>query len=269
MTSHAASVFEEKSRGGIASRGGKSKMKSRRRVGAGASSSKSSVMPALSLTLSDALNGLRNNETRITSEVKGIGGKVSMDTKVSYPAELVAAFRGLFPASRTYDFEMHQVTSIASSSGGSTVGFVALSPSVASYSEWTALSALFDEVKGISTSIDLCTTQLSTNALGIVDMVLAVDEQDLSSIPTSYVSVYRLAESKTFCAQLGTGGSGRHRQVRKLTSREWCQVSAPASASPLGGLIGCWVYANSGLFAMSIIVFTVSSITRARFRNRA
>jgi hypothetical protein len=270
MTSHdSRQSFEEKKETRSAWSGPKSKKKSARK--GRHSPSKSSVMPSsksVSLTLLDALNGLRNNETKVTSEVKGLGGKVSQATSISYPPELVAAFRGLFPASREYDFQMHQVLTVSSSAGGATLGFVALSPTVASYGEWSALSSLFDEVKGISSSIDLCTTQLTTNAIGVQDMVLALDEQNISSVPASYLSVFRLAESKTFCAPLGTGGSGRHRQVRRLTPRTWCQTSAPASTSPMGGLAGCWVYGNSGLFPVSIAVFTASSITTARFRNR-
>jgi hypothetical protein len=212
---------------------------------------------------------MRNNETRVTSEVKGLGGKIVMETKTSFPPELVAAFRGLFGAGREYNFQMHQVLTISSSAGGGTLGFVALSPSVASYGEWTALAALFDEVVGLASSIDLCTSQLTTNAIGVQDMVLALDEQNLSTDPASYLSVFRLAQSVTFCASLGTGGSGRHRQVRRLTSRSWCSTTTPYSVSPVGGLIGCWVYGNSGIFPSSIGVFTVSSITVARFRNRA
>jgi hypothetical protein len=191
-----------------------------------------------------------------------------METKTSYPPELLMAFRGLFPAGRTYSFQMHQVLTISSSAGGATLGFVAISPSVASYGEWSAISSLFDEVVGSSSKIDLCTVLTPSAAVPPVDMCLAFDEQDLSSVPASYLSVYRLAESKTFVAQLGTGGSGRHSQSRKFTSRSWCNTATPYSTSPIGGLIGCWVYANSGLFGVSLPAFTASSITVARLRNR-
>lgn len=222
-----------------------------------------------SVQVEDAIRGLRNNETRVTSEVKGLAGKISMSTKVSYPAELLAAFRGLFGSTREYDFQMHQVLSVASSSGGGTLGFVAISPSVASYGEWTALAALFDEVKGISTSISWCTLYQPAAFATVTDMVLALDEQNLSTDPASYLSVFRLAGVKTFVSQLGDGGSGRHMQTHRFASRAWCATPVPYSTSPMGGLIGCWVYGNAGLFATSVSIATISSITRARFRCRA
>jgi hypothetical protein len=221
------------------------------------------------LKLEDAIRGLRNNETRVTSEVKGVAGKVSSETRVTYPAELVAAFRGLFGANRTYDFQLHQVLNVVSSAGGATLGFVAISPSVASYAEWTALAALFDECKGMSSHIDWNTAIPVGSVVQLPTVILAFDEQNLSSDPASTLAVYRLAESKTFVPQLSTGGSGQFRLDRKFTSRSWCNTSTPYSQSPVGGLIGCWVYGNSQLFTVTTTVAVISSITRARFRNRA
>jgi hypothetical protein len=261
--------FEMKSRHGSAYGSGKSKKKIFPRKAESHSSSEISVGARPLLQVANAIAALRNNETRVTSECKGINGKVTMESKVSYPAELVAAFRGLFPASKEYLFQLHQVLTISSSAGGGTLGFVAISPSVASYGEWSALAALFDEVKGVSTSIDLVTNQLTTNAIGVQAMVLALDEQNLSTDPASYLSVYRLSESKTFAASLGDNGSGRHVQSRRFTSRSWCNTATPYSTSPIGGLIGCWVYGNSGIFPASVSAFTASSWTAAMFRNRA
>jgi len=225
--------------------------------------------PTLSGGLAEAIRGLRNNETKVTSEVKGLGGKVMMETKVTYPPELVAAFRGLFRSGREYDFQMHQVLTVSSSSGGGTLGFVAISPSVASYGEWSALAALFDECVGVSSQIDWCTLYQSSAFNTVSDMALAFDEQNLSTDPASYLAVYRLAESQTFVSQLGAGGSGRHTQRHRMATRYWCATSTPYSVSPIGGLIGCWVYGNSGLFPTSVGIATISSITRLKLRCRA
>jgi hypothetical protein len=231
----------------------------------------SSPTKSLALSVSAAILGLRNNESRVVSEVKGLGGKVTMSTKVSYPPELIAAFRGMFGSSRVYEFQMHQVLTVSSSAGGGALGFVAISPTVASYGEWTALQALFDEAKAVYSEINW-TTILITSGFTNADMVLAFDEQNLTSDPSSYLSVYRLASSKCFVSQLGDAGSGRHFQSHTFATRGWCDTataSPPYSVSPMGGFIGCWVYGNSGLFPTSVAVATISSITVGKFRCRA
>lgn len=221
-------------------------------------------------TVRDAFRALSNNETRMTSEVKGAAGKVVSVTKMTYPAELVTALRGLFSSSKGYTFEMHQVLDVSSSAGGGTLGFVALSPSVASYGEWTALAALFDEVKGLSTSISWNNAlQPTVAAVTPATICMAVDEQDLSTDPSSTLAVYRLAGSQVFVSQFAAGGSGTHHMHRQLASRYWCDTATPFSQSPIGGLIGCWVYGNDGLFPASTVVAHVFSKTVARFRCRA
>jgi len=220
------------------------------------------------LSIAQAVNGLRNNETRVTAEVKGLGGKVTSQTKITYPAELLAAFRGLFGSTREYTFQMHQVLDVVSSSGGSTLGFVAISPSVASYGEWSALSSLFDEVKATESRIAWMSA-ISLASASNVTIFLAVDEQNLNTDPASALSVFRLAGSNVFQSLLGEGGSGKHTQSHVFASRSWCDTAVPYSTSPIGGMIGCWVYGNDGLFATSTTIAHVASDTIIRLRCRA
>jgi len=229
------------------------------------------LQPAFSMQVADAVQALRNNETRILSEVKSSSGKITMDTKVSYPTELVAAFRGLFGAGREYDFQMHYITTQTSDAGGGLLGSITINPSVTSFAEWTALSALFDEVKGISSECTFLTLNDSgTTGGAMADMVMAFDDiRVASSAPASTLTVYRLAESVTWVMDKGDAGSGKHRQLRKLTPRAYCATSTPFSVAPVGGLAGGWSFGNSGLFAVSTAVATVFIIVRARFRNRA
>jgi len=216
------------------------------------------------MTLIDAVRTLRNNETRVVTELKGKESKATL----SYPPDLVMAMRGLFTSRRTYKFQLHQVLDVVSSSGGSTLGFVAISPSVASYGEWSALSSLFDEVKAKSTKIDWMSALSLASAVNVT-VTLAVDEQNLNTDPSATLAVYRLAESQNFQSLLGAGGSGKHSQSHTFASRAWCNVVTPFSQSPLGGMIGCWVYGNDGLFATSTTIAHVFSITVAAFRCRA
>lgn len=206
----------------------------------------------------------------MTNEVKTLKGVV-MDTKVSYPPELVAAFRGLFGAGKTYDFQMHNNSTQTSTAGGGLLGSITVNPSVTSFAEWSALSSLFDEVVGISSSLDwLSILPAGLSGQTMSDMVLAFDETLLaSSAPASALAVYRLAESKTFVTQLCEGGSGRHRQVRRFVPRAYASIANPATIAPFSGLNGAWVFGNSGLLPVSTATATLYLIVRARFRCRA
>jgi hypothetical protein len=223
-----------------------------------------------SIGVEDAVRALRNNETKLTTEVKGISGKLSTETKTIYPSELVTAMRGMFGSTREYQFELHQMLTIQSSSGGGALGFVAISPTIASYGDWTALAALFDEVKGRWSDIHLANIQVPLGAaVTAATMILAFDEQNLTTDPSSTLAVYRLASSRVFHAQLCEGGGGHHSQKHTFASRSWCATATPYSVAPMGGLIGCWVYGNNGLFPSTVQLFTVASRTRALFRCRA
>jgi hypothetical protein len=221
------------------------------------------------MSVIDAVDALRNNETRVVSETKGLAGKMTMETKVSYPAELLAAMRGLFPASREYEFQMHYVTTQTSSAGGSLLGSETINPAVTSFAEWSALSSLFDEVKAVSTSMRFCSLIFPTAALPPLTMVMAFDETLIaSSAPASFLSVFRLAESKSWSLDHGDSGSGCHTQVRKCTSRSWCITATPVSTSPIGGMSGAWVFGNSGLAGASAASATTLMIVRTKLRNR-
>jgi hypothetical protein len=217
----------------------------------------------LKFSLSKAVGMLRNNETKLTTEVKGSG----MKTSISYPAELIGALRGMFPASKTYRFELHNIESQTTTAGGGFLGAIALSPSVTSYGEWTALSALFDEVKAESSKIHFVGTTLSNSLPSPI--MLALDEQNLNTPPATYLQVARLAESKSFHSLDGDNGSGRHSQSRFLCSRSWCNTATPYSQSPVGGCIGAWVFANGTIMTVSTTYFIVDFTLVVRLRCRA
>lgn len=224
---------------------------------------------APSFQLTAALSALRNNETRVTTEVKLITGKSSMETKVSYPQELLTAFRGMFGAGKTYDFELHYPSTQTSSAAGSLLGSIAFDPGATSWAEWSTLSALFDECKALSSYICFNSTYNATNT-ALVPMVMAVDEvQTGSGAPSSITAIIRLAGSVTWIMSLGTAGSGRFKQSRKLGSRGWCSTSYPSSVQPMGGFAGRWSFGNSAVFPDSTSIAFVDLRLRAKFRNRA
>jgi hypothetical protein len=206
---------------------------------------------------------LRNNETKLTMEVKGSGSK----TVVTYPPELIGALCGMFPASKEYRFELHNIESQTTTAGGGFLGAIALSPSVTSYGEWTALAALFDEVKAAKSSIHFVAA-LATGYL-TSPIMLALDEQNLNTPPGTYLTVARLAESVSFNSFAGDQGSGRHSQHRVLCDRAWCNTATPYSQSPVGGCIGAWVFGNGVIMSATTTYFVVDFTLTVRLRCRA
>jgi len=223
--------------------------------------------------VTDAVRALRNNETKSTNEVKGPGGSVLMESKITYPSELVAAFRGLFGAGKEYDFQLHNVSTQTSTAGGGLLGSITVNPSVTSFAEWSALSSLFDEVVGISTRIEflsLIGPAYTSSGATQADMVMAFDHTLLaSSAPASVLAVYRLADSRTWVAQAAAGGSLKHSQRSRIIPRVYASIATPATVAPFSGIHGGWAFGNSGLFPVSLGVATLFLTVRARFRCRA
>jgi hypothetical protein len=229
---------------------------------------KAEVRPRVSPStqVADAVNALRNSETRLTVEVKGMAGKLSTETKTTYPPELLKGMRSLFGSNREYLFELHNTSQQVTSGGGALAMFQSCSPAVESFSEWSALSALFDEVK-------LHSSRIEWLALGVyatqMSMMMAFDEQNLTSVPTSFLQVFRLAGSRGFHGVMCDNGSGRHTRKHKALPRTWCSVATPATQSPLGGMVGAWVYYNGNVGPASTVVALVNFVAVARLRCRA
>jgi len=218
-----------------------------------------------------ALCGLRNNETRVTTEVKLANGKVGSETKVVYAPELLAAFKSMFPSTRTYDFQLHSSFTVSTSAGGAALDVSPISPLATTYGEWSPLSVLFDEVMGVSSTVQYVSI-LALNGGGgatSVPLCLAFDEQNINAAPTSYTQVYRLAQSKCFQAQLCDHGSGTHVQKHRFASRDWAGTATPAIQSPPAGMVGAWMLANGAVFPASTQVALFNQTVVARFRCRA
>jgi len=229
--------------------------------------------PALDL-VQNALCALRNNEVKVTREVKApsLGGIISGTsvTTVDYPKELVAAFRGMFGALKEYRFQMVVVTPLTTTSGGALIGAISLSPSVSSYAEWTALSALFDEVKAIGSKIVLASTNAPASATSAFEMpmVIACDHVNLSSTPASTLAVVRLAESSTFNTTLCVRPYVKTVKFAD-SERLWSITGTPYSQAPLGGCIGTWSYANQSVGGGSTLYLSAITRTYVKLRCRA
>jgi hypothetical protein len=188
-----------------------------------------------------------------------------------FDQNVLKALRGMFGSSRNYDFLLHTQFTITSSGGGSMGDVSPIDPSHSTYGEWTALAALFDEVKAVSTYVEIMgyTSPASLAPALPVSFALAMDEQNDNTAASSYSATYRLAGSNTFVLPYGDNGSGRHYQFHKFATRWWCNTATPASASPVAGMVGCWTLYNGNVGTAGTNYGLFNQVVRARFRCRA
>jgi hypothetical protein len=216
---------------------------------------------SLSLDLvTSALTMLNNNALRI-SETKGTATEV----RVIYPPEILAGVRGLFPAGRSYSFQMHAFGTFATVGGGVFSGTVDWSPSVTTFAEWTALAALFDEVKLVRSNLHLTSAFGPTSTAIIFQMVIAPEFGP--SLAAAYTSVQRLAQSSYHHPVLDF----KTKKISaKIPSRDWATTGTPAGTSGMiAGCLGRWVYASNIVGTASIAYYFHGLDNIVRFRMRA
>ncbi len=220
-----------------------------------------------SMDLCGAVTALELNAIRKMTE-----SKTGMVTEVTYPPEILRVARGLFPAGRTYDFQLHASGTIASTAGGVVNTRISWDPSVVSYTEWSALAALFDEVVFMGSQIDITSAYGPTSTAIVVQYQIAPDRDGISGASPSYTTVQRLAESEPFHSYTMAGKPGVFTKVHRMPygTRPYATTAVPggASGSPAGAL-GQFSIASNIVTTPSINVLFWSLKTLLRFRNRA
>jgi hypothetical protein len=215
--------------------------------------------------VTSAVNMLQNNAV-LTTEVKG---ERSL-TSVSYPRELVQAARGLFKAGKQYSFEIHASSNLASNGAGSLNQTISWSPSTTTFAEWSALAALFDEVKLSKAHIDITSAFGPTSTAIIVQMIVAPDATTISGSTPSYTVVQRIAESEVFhCYQMARATPGRFEKTFRVPSRDWATTAAPAGASGMiAGCLGHWAFASNiaGTVSINYIFVALRHLVHLRLR---
>lgn len=197
------------------------------------------------------LDGLRAKQVVTTVETKD-GSLVSSKVPDAAVLEARALMRSFFPAGKTYRFRMSATFAMTTNGSGVILGFQSFSPSVSSFNEWTALSALFDEVRGITNQLTMVSSFGGTSTAIVLPIALAPDFRTINTTPSSATAVNRLAESDIIVGGLLTANRPRKKIVRYPSGVGWASVDTPAVASPPAGLIGQWSFAGQ------IIAGTVS-----------
>jgi hypothetical protein len=223
------------------------------------------ILPSVkSCPIATALAALNNNSTKVVSETK-----LGTSTKVVFNTEVLATLRGLFPSNKTYRFQIHAYGTITSSAGGVIGTAVSSSPLVITYSEWAALSALFDECKLLTTKLGITSSALPANKA--VPLWIAYDHVTSSGVAPGFGNVQRLAESKAINSLFMDGGSGRHMQSAHIApSRLYAGTSAPiVSAGFDCGMNGQWDIVGQDTTGNSLPVGYYDIEHVVSFRNRA
>jgi len=188
-----------------------------------------------------------------------------------YPKEILALAKGMFRSGRVYKFQLHFQTPFAASVAGATAGDLPWSPAITSYPEWSALSALFDEVKIINSTI----MWTSTLGWGLVSSIpvqfaLAPDNTSNNTIPTGFTAVQRLAESHIFQSNVPQASGGATlKKKHKVPRREWATTLTPAVLSPPAGCVGQWSWGGSNAGTNSFIYAQIAMTNVFAFRSRA
>lgn len=210
-----------------------------------------------------AINALRNSQT-ISTETKG---SIS-DVRISYPPELVAGFRSLFGAGKTYDFMLHTSSTQAATGGGVIAGYAAWTPSA--FAEWSALAALFDETRLVSAAISWTTSFGPTSTAIICQIVLAPDFV-VSGSASTFTPITRLAHSREFAIHTpGPGGASTlHAKVRVPRGRVYAIITSPTSSTVDCGWNGQWSFASNIVTTPSINYAFLVLRNIGRFRCRA
>lgn len=217
-----------------------------------------------------AVNALRANEVKTTTEVKGDGGPL-MKTQITYPPEIISALRGMFPSGKSYRFLIHASSTLASIAGGVFNITISWSPSTTTFAEWTALAALFDEVLLTDCFLDITSAFGPTSSAIAVQIAVAPDETTASGSTPTFTAVQRLAESEFFhVAWLGHKTSpGNFHKHHRVVNRPYATTAAPTGASGIpAGCLGHWAFASNIVTTASInlLFCAVSQVVKLRCR---
>lgn len=219
--------------------------------------------PSFDLTM--AVTSLENARI-MTAETKD--GYTSV--KYTYPESLLSVMRGLFPSGRSYLFMIHSSATLQATAGGVISSSINFSPAVTTFAEWSALAALFDEVKLVSSHLTWTTGLTPVATATPTQICLAPDLISNAASTPSYTAVQRLAESREFgMGPFMTSGSSEHAKIRIPLHREFATTATPATTSPPAGCCGAWVWASAVVTTNSTYYAFISLRNVVRLRMRA
>jgi hypothetical protein len=195
----------------------------------------------------------------------------SMESKtgIVFDADVLKLARGMFPPGKEYRFDMFAASALGTVGSGALLNTLPFSPSVTTFSEWTALSALFEEVMLLRVSASF---QPYSAASGIAAFgaVVAPNPNNISSAPLSYTAVGRLPHSVALTRSIADlSGVQSITYHRKHGDLPWAQTSTPAVLSPPSGCLGSFDVAFSANATPSTVYYWVAMYETVVLRNRS
>lgn len=226
-----------------------------------------------------AVDMLMNNRTfseppsPLSADERKVGGAPSCAplSLVGFDAQVLGVARGLFPTGKRYNFELHAYTGVQANGSGVFNTRLSWDASVTTFAEFSALSALFDEVKARRCQVDITSSFGPTSTSIIVMCCIAPDNEGTSGATPAFTVVQRLAESEYFHCYLMAGKPGVFTKVHTIDpDRPWAPVATPGGASGTpSGTIGQFSLASNIATTAGITVLFASIKVVYVFRNRA
>jgi hypothetical protein len=211
----------------------------------------------------------QSQHKRIVRVLKGKGSKSKSIPKMislSSSSESGGFPPELLDNNQIYRFKLAYRQIYGSSVGGTLSGYLSIDPTVISYSEFSTLSALFNEVRTVRAQVQYsnCNPHYDAFAAGDTKNSVAFcwDDPLSSTTPTSYNQV--IDNAAVWIINLGSP------KVQKMdaliTNRSWASTLTP-SPGPYAGCGGQFSYYSTGLTA-SANYFEAYVFVEMEFRNR-
>jgi hypothetical protein len=208
-----------------------------------------------------ALVALRNNETVLVTESKSGTARTS-----EFDSGVLKAVRAMFPVGKQYSFRLcGQAIGYSTDGTGAILATTTFSPAVATFPEWSGLSALFDEIVLRKARLTLVG---GASGLKNVGIGVGYNPNNISSIPVSTNAVTNLADSEML-SSYATTPKLLVKTVRIPSGRAWAETTVPAVASPPAGCVGTIDFATIGASGtVSSLYFYGLMEISVVFRNR-
>jgi hypothetical protein len=165
-----------------------------------------------------------------------------------------------------YPFRLVAMGSFTSSIGGAIAGYVNFDPSVSS--EWTALTTLFDQVRGVRNKITIA--NIDPHADGYATgptknpYYIACDQGKNSSTPTSALQVMDCPDARTFHSASTRVAEMDYKYPKSMN---WAPIATPATAPDIG-CYGEWqIYGGGFTGSTQYLVYVVEFFVEFRSRT--
>jgi hypothetical protein len=182
-----------------------------------------------------------------------------------YDKDMITMAKSLFSPGKKYSFQLHATNTISAAVTTGIVAFsFALNPGVTSFSEWTALSALFDECRAARSKFQFVSYGTA------IPVFLGFDQVTTTGVAPGYANVQRLSGSKYFNAGYCVGGSGHEPHSASIvTERNYSTTTTPISTTIDVGMNGQWDFVGQATITPSAMVGWAALTVDVNFRCRA